>query len=89
VLQNQLVEKREKQLTREFEALLIQAQTDRKKTRVVRKEALIFGFETCYKNRRYQDILTLAGKLDKSILENNGDLNDFAQASEIMNFGIM
>ena len=86
---NQLVEKREKQLMREFETLLIQAQTEKRKIKEVRKEALVFGFETCYKNKRYKDILTLAGKLDKSILENNGDLNDFVQASEIMISGIM
>lgn len=86
---NQLVEKRERQLMREFETLLIRAQTERKKIKEIRKEALVFGFEICYKNKRYQDILTLAGKLDKSILENNGDLNDFVQASEIMISGIM
>ena len=85
---NQLVEKRERQLMREFETLLIQAQTEKKKIKEIRKEALIYGFETCYKNKRYQDILTLAGKLDKSILENNGDLNDFVQASDIMITGI-
>ena len=86
---NHLIEKREKQLMREFETLLIQAQTEKRKIKEVRKEALVFGFETCYKNKRYKDILTLAGKLDKSILENNGDLNDFVQASEIMISGIM
>ncbi len=86
---NHLIEKREKQLMREFETLLIQAQTEKRKIKEVRKEALVFGFETCYKNKRYKDILTLAGKLDKSILENNGDLNDFVQASGIMISGIM
>lgn len=86
---NQLVEKREKQLMREFETLLIQAKTEKKKIKEIRKEALVFGFETCYKNKRYQDIITLAGKLHNSILENNGDLNDFVQASEIMTSGIM
>ncbi len=85
---NQLVEKRERLLMREFETLLIQAQTERKKIKEVRKEALVFGFETCYKNKRYQDILTVAGKLDKSILENSGELNDFVQAAEIMITGI-
>lgn len=85
---NQLVEKRERLLMREFETLLIQAQTERKKIKEVRKEALVFGFETCYKNKRYQDILTVAGKLDKSILENSGELNDFVQAAEIMIAGI-
>ena len=74
---------------KEFETLLIQAQTEKKKIKDIRKEALVFGFETCYKNKRYHDILTLAGKLDKSILENNGELNDFVQAAEIMINGVL
>ena len=86
---NQLAEKRERLLMKEFETLLIQAQTEKKKIKDIRKEALVFGFETCYKNKRYQDILTVAGKLDKSILENNGELNDFVQAAEIMINGVL
>ena len=85
---NQLAEKRERLLMKEFETLLIQAQTEKKKIKDIRKEALAFGFETCYKNKRYNDILTIATKLDKSILENSGELNDFVQAAEIMINGV-
>ena len=85
---NQLAEKRERLLMKEFETLLIQAQTEKKKIKDIRKEALFFGFETCYKTKRYNDILTIAAKLDKSILENNGELNDFVQAAEIMINGV-
>ncbi len=81
---NQISEKREKALLREFESLLIKAKTEKGKIKIVRKEALLFGFETCYKTRRYQDILTVTSKLDKAIIENSAELNDFVEAAEIM-----
>jgi len=81
---NQISEKREKALLREFESLLIKSKTEKGKIKLVRKEALLFGFETCYKTRRYQDILTVTNKLDKAIIENSAELNDFVEAAEIM-----
>ena len=83
-----LIEKRNKGLKREFEALLVQAQTNKKKIKLVRKEALAYGFELCYKDKRFADILTIAKKLDKKILENSGELNDFVEAAEIMVEGL-
>ncbi len=83
-----LLEKRNRTLKREFETLLIQAQTEKKKIKLVRKEALVYGFELCYKDKRFADILTIAKKLDKKILENSGELNDFVEAAEIMIEGI-
>lgn len=85
---NQISEKREKALLREFESLLIKAKTEKGKIKLVRKEALLFGFETCYKSRRYQDILTVTSKLDKAIIENSAELNDFVEAAEIMVTGM-
>jgi DNA modification methylase len=85
---NNIAEKREKVLMKEFETLLIIAQTDKKKIKEVRKEALVLGFEVCYKNKRFKDILAIAIKLDKSILENSGELSDFVEAAEIMVEGI-
>ncbi len=85
---NSITEKRQKNLRREFETLLIQAQTQKKKIKLVRKEALAYGFELCYKDKRFVDILTIARKLDKKILENSGELNDFVEAAEIMIEGI-
>lgn len=81
---SQISDKREKALLREFESLLIKAKTEKGKIKLVRKEALLFGFETCYKTRRYQDILTVTNKLDKAIIENSAELNDFVEAAEIM-----
>jgi DNA modification methylase len=85
---NQLTEKRERALMREFESLLIQATTEKKKIKDVRKEALVFGFEVCYKDKRFKDIMTLAQRLDKSILENSGELSDFVEAAQIQLEGI-
>jgi len=85
----QITEKREKTLHREFESLLISVKTEKGKIKVVRKEALFYGFETCYKTKRFNDILIVARKLDKTILENSTELNDFIEASEIMVQGIL
>lgn len=85
---NSVIEKREKQLMRQFESLLIQAQTEKKKIKSIRKEAVQLGFETCYKEKRFQDILTLANRLDKKILEENAELKEFVDAAEIMISGL-
>ena len=85
---NQITEKRQKQLWKQFESILIQAQTERKKIKEVRKEALTYGFERCYKDKRFKDILTIASKLHPSILENNGELADFVEAAEIQTEGL-
>ena len=42
----------------------------------------------CYKAKRFNDILTIAKKLDKTILENSSELNDFVEAAEIMVEGL-
>jgi DNA modification methylase len=85
---NQITEKREKVLLKEFESLLLKSQTEKGKIKIVRKEALTYGFEMCYKAKRFNDILALAIKLDKTILENSSELNDFVEAAEIMVEGL-
>lgn len=80
--------KREKVLMREFESLLLRAKSDRKKIKEVRKEALVHGFEQCYKDKRFKDILKLEERLDKKIIENSSELNDFVEAAKIMVEGI-
>ena len=85
---NTLNTKREKVLMREFESLLLRAKSERKKIKEVRKEALVHGFEQCYKDKRFKDILTLEERLDKKIIENSSELNDFVEAAKIMVEGI-
>lgn len=80
--------KREKTLLREFESLLLRAKNERKKIKQVRKEALVYGFEVCYKDKRFKDVLLLEERLDKKIIENSSELNDFVEAAKIMVEGI-
>ncbi|GAH69553.1 unnamed protein product, partial [marine sediment metagenome] len=60
-------EKREKSLLHEFDELLIEAKTSKKKIKECRKQAVLYGFEYCYKRERFKDILELARKLDRKI----------------------
>ncbi|RLD12702.1 DNA methylase, partial [candidate division KSB1 bacterium] len=78
-----LIQKREKELLREFESLLLQAKASQKKIKECRKQAVLFGFEHCYKTGRFQDILTLAKRLDKRIVENDSEINDFIEVAEL------
>lgn len=86
---NSTIDKREKILKREFESILIESKNSKSKIKLIRKEALYYGFDMCYKEKRFEDILTIANKLDKTILENSSELNDFVEAAEIMIQGIL
>lgn len=83
-----VAEKRQRNLLKEFESLLIKAKTERSKIKIVRKEAVLFGFEYCYKQKRFSDIILISKKLDKAILENNSELHEFVEAAEIMLQGV-
>lgn len=85
---NIVIAKREKQLMRQFESLLIRAKSEKKKIKSVRKEAVQLGFENCYKQKRFDDILLLAKRLDKKILEENAELKEFVDAAEINVSGV-
>jgi len=74
---------RERDLARAFEHLLTEAGSGGKKLKGVRKEAVIFGFTRAYQEKRYYDILTVAKKLDKNILETNSELNDFVEIARL------
>lgn len=82
------IDKRNRTLRKEFETILLEAQNSRLKIKEVRKEALVYGFEVCYREKRFKDIMTIAQKLDKSILENSGELSDFVEAADIHIQGI-
>jgi len=49
----------------------------------VRKEALKHGFTKAYQENRFEDILDVAKKLDKKILEENSEINDFVEIARI------
>jgi len=74
--------KRQGSLLQEFDLLLLDAKNSKKKIKICRKQSIIAGFENCYRNNRFKDILTLAAKLDKKILENNSEITEFIDIAE-------
>ncbi|MCP4110754.1 MAG: site-specific DNA-methyltransferase [Desulfobacteraceae bacterium] len=78
-----VTQKRERELQREFDELLLEAKGSKKKIKECRKQAVIFGFEQCYKNSRFQDILDIGRKLDKKIVENDSEISDFIEVAEL------
>lgn len=74
---------REKDLLKTFERILEEARTGRKKIKEIRKEAIALGFTKAYQEKRYYDILMVAKRLDKQILENNSEINDFVEIAEM------
>lgn len=83
-----ITEKRERSLMRVFENILLEAKNSKKKISIVRKEALMHGFETCYKQNRFEDIISIANRLDSSIIENSTELTDFIEIARIKIEGI-
>lgn len=80
--------RRERALLREYERLLLQARTEKGKIKTARREALLFGFESCYRQKRYDDILALAKKLDRALLDGSTELTEFVEAAEIATGGV-
>lgn len=76
---------RENELHKAFEKILVEAKTATKKIKLVRKEAVLAGFTKAYQEKRYSDILTVAKKLDNSIIENNSDISDFVDIAKLKN----
>ncbi len=75
--------RREKELQRVFDLVLDQARSSNKKIKSIRKEALVLGFTKCYQEKRFVDIITVSKRLDKEILENNSEINDFVEIAQL------
>ena len=75
-------EQREKDLDKAFDAILNDTRGG-KKLKEVRKEAVIYGFTRAYQQKHYEDILTVAKHLDKKIIENNSEINDFIEIARL------
>ena len=43
----------------------------------VRKEAILTGFEEAYRAKRYEDIITVGGKLNQSLVDSSTEIFDF------------
>lgn len=74
---------RERELLREFEKLLLEAKGSKRKIKECRKQAVVFGFELCYKQNRFEDIITLARRLDSQIIENDSEIKEFVEVAEL------
>jgi DNA modification methylase len=83
-----VTQRRERELLREFENLLLEAKGSKKKIKECRKQAVVFGFEYCYKKERFQDILTLGQRLDHRIIENDPEINEFIEIAQIKVEGV-
>ncbi|MBF0121087.1 MAG: DNA methylase [Desulfobacterales bacterium] len=78
-----ITQKRERELQKEFDVLLLEAKGSKKKISKFRKQAIVYGFEQCYKNNRFQDIALLGKRLDKNIIENDSEISDFIEIAEV------
>jgi len=76
-------EKNEKELLKAFDKILLQARSSSKKVKSIRKEAIKLGFTKAYQEKRFEDILSVAKKLDNDILENNSEINDFVEIARM------
>lgn len=81
--QESLEAQRERELGRAFNNLLAEAQNTSRRLKNVRKEALKHGFTRAYQEQRFSDILEVAKKLDKKLLEENSEINDFVEIAQI------
>jgi len=81
-------EKIEKVLLKKFEEMLLNAKSSRKSIKAFRKQALLSDFEYCYKKERFNDIISIAKKLDQPILEKNSELNEFMEIAQIKFIGM-
>ncbi|MEN6462205.1 MAG: DNA methyltransferase [Syntrophomonas sp.] len=70
---------RQRDLLRSFEQVINAARTSTKKIKGVRKEAIVIGFTQAYQEKRYQDIVDVAKRLDPKIIENDSQINDFVE----------
>lgn len=77
----ELEQKRQARLLREFDDYLLQARAGRK-LKDVRKEAVIAGFTQAYRQQRFSDILTVGRKLDKKLVEASTEIFDFMDIAE-------
>jgi len=75
--------RRERELQKAFEKILEQANVGIKKIKDVRKEAIAYGFTKAYQEKRFSDIIAVAKRLDKEILENNSEINDFVEIAQL------
>jgi len=82
-----IVLNKNRELQREFDILLLEARGSKTKIKECRKQSVIYGFEQCYKNNKFKDILILASRLDQKIIENDSEIAEFIEVAEMKEEG--
>ena len=77
----QIDERREKRLLKEFDKCLEKAAAG-KKIEAPRKEAILAGFTLCYREKRFHDIVTVAKKLPVQIIESSTEIFDLIEVAK-------
>lgn len=80
-MKSKLEKERQQRLLRLFNDYLRQAQAGQK-LKDVRKEAILTGFMHAYRAKRFNDIIAVGYKLNKSLVENSADIADFIEIAE-------
>ena len=78
---------REKDLERAYQRIVEQARTQKSKIKHVRREALLYGFSKAYREERYEDIIEIADKLDRRIIESSDEISMFVGIARIKTEG--
>lgn len=71
------------ELKRAYNNILSSIKEKKGKIKNIRKEALLYGFKECYNQGNYEDILIIAEKLHKNIIESSGALMDFIDIAKL------
>lgn len=74
---------RQRDLLRSFDQIINAARSSTKRIRGVRKEAIILGFTQAYQEKRFQDIVDVAKRLNPKIIENDFQINDFVEFARL------
>jgi hypothetical protein len=77
----ELERKRQQRLLRQFNDYRKKARSGQR-LKEVRKAALLAGFTEAYREGRFGDIVTVGQKLDRRLLEDSPDLQDFIEIAE-------
>ena len=77
----ELESRRQKRLIEQFQEYLVLARSTQK-INEIRLEAVLAGFTEAYRAGRYQEILMVGKKLDKTLIETNSDIFDFIDIAE-------
>lgn len=75
-------DQREKDLDKSFVAILNDTCSG-KRLKEVRKKAVVYGFTEAYQQKHYENILTVAKRPNKIIIENNSEINEFIEIARL------